>query len=164
MRHAAIGLVMISLIAPALLEAQQEKKPTDLGSKAQAKKAAECVGRARKWLLAAQPVETEDRVWHLFGLKWSGTAPTVWSGISQLWAPRRSSHAQQPRRSSPSSLRGASLRNGFVLTCLSAPSASCCRLRGRGPWSGGRYALWIPDSEHESGRWPRPWLASHSRQ
>ena len=75
-----------------------------------------------------------------------------------------SSHAQQPRRSSTSSLRGASLRNGFVLTCLSAPSASCCRLRGRGPWSGGRYALWIPDSEHESGRWPRPWLASQSRQ
>ncbi|MBC8325544.1 MAG: terpene cyclase/mutase family protein [Verrucomicrobia subdivision 3 bacterium] len=30
------------------------------------------VARARQWLLAAKPKETEDRIWHLLGLKWSG--------------------------------------------------------------------------------------------
>ena len=58
--------------------------------KAQAKKAAECVGRARKWLLAAQPVETEDRVWHLFGLKWSGTEPkAIATSVKLLLAEQR---------------------------------------------------------------------------
>ena len=38
MRHAVIGLIMMLLVAPVLLEAQQEKKPANTKSKAQAKK------------------------------------------------------------------------------------------------------------------------------
>ena len=40
MRHVAIVLVMMFLVTPGLLEAQQEKKPADPGSKAQVKKEA----------------------------------------------------------------------------------------------------------------------------
>lgn len=32
----------------------------------------ERIARAREWLLASQPADTEDKTFHLFGLKWSG--------------------------------------------------------------------------------------------
>ena len=40
--------------------------------KEKAEEITERVARARKWLLVAKPKENEDRIWHLFGLKWSG--------------------------------------------------------------------------------------------
>ena len=59
--------------------------------KDRSKEVAQSVAIALTWLLAAKPAETEDRVWHLFGLKWSGAkADAIDEAIKALMAGQRS--------------------------------------------------------------------------
>jgi len=52
--------------------------------KEQAEETAQRVARARKWLLTTKPAETEDRAYHLLGLKWSGAEDTAIAKAAQV--------------------------------------------------------------------------------
>ena len=58
--------------------------------KDRSKDVAQSMANARAWLMAAKPAETEDGVWHLFGLKWSGAkADAIAKATKALMAEQR---------------------------------------------------------------------------
>lgn len=80
--------------------------------KDRAEDVAQSVAHARAWLLAAKPAETEDRVWHLFGLKWSGAkADAIAKATKALMAEQRpdGGWAQTPKMKSDPYATGQAL-------------------------------------------------------
>jgi hypothetical protein len=62
------------------------------GPKAQRAKYGEAIKRATAWLLKAQPKNTDDRVFQLFGLAWAGVKPDheiIKRGVRELLAQQR---------------------------------------------------------------------------